>query len=156
MTPADLTSVGLLAGKLIRMHHAFDPARFMAPPPNPERGYARWMRTQLELDEVILLVCEDETGIAGYAYARFEPLSWDELRDACVMLHDIFVDERARGRGYAEALLREVFARSRAMGAPRVVLMTATQNASAQRLFERVGFRTTMFEMTVELNPPQT
>jgi ribosomal protein S18 acetylase RimI-like enzyme len=148
-----LDKVGVLAGKLVRMHHAFDPARFMALP-DPERGYARWMATQLEAREVILLVAEDEEGIAGYVYARLEPRNWDDLLDRCVKLHDIFVDERARKRGHAEALLRELVVRARARGAPRIVLMTAIQNTSAQRLFERFGFRTTMLEMTAEVVSP--
>jgi len=150
MTQADLARVGVLAGKLIRMHYAFDPRRFLAPV-DPERGYARWMGTQLALEDVILLVAEDEAGVAGYAYARLEPRSWDELRDTCVKLHDIYVDERARKRGLGEALLREVFARSAAKGSPQVVLLTASQNVDAQRLFARVGFRTTMLEMSADL-----
>ena len=39
----------------------------------------------------------------------------------------------------------------RAQGAPRVVLWSAEQNATAQRLFTRLGFRRTMVEMTKEL-----
>ena len=39
-------------------------------------------------------------------------------------------------------------------GAPRVVLSTAEQNGSAQRLFARAGFRRTMIEMTRELDAP--
>jgi len=39
-------------------------------------------------------------------------------------------------------------------GAQRVVLMTATGNESAQRLFERFGFRRTMIEMTLETGKP--
>jgi ribosomal protein S18 acetylase RimI-like enzyme len=49
------------------------------------------------------------------------------------------------------ALAEAVIARLRALGAPRVVLHTAVQNAAAQRLFERLGFRRTMVEMTREL-----
>jgi ribosomal protein S18 acetylase RimI-like enzyme len=36
-------------------------------------------------------------------------------------------------------------------GAPRVVLGTAQRNEAAQRLFERLGFRRTMIEMTREI-----
>ncbi|WP_437307762.1 GNAT family N-acetyltransferase [Sorangium sp. So ce388] len=53
--------------------------------------------------------------------------------------------------GTGAILLEAVIARLRALGAPRVVLHTATQNAAAQRLFERFGFRRTMIEMTLEL-----
>ena len=150
MTQADLPAVGILAGRLIRAHHEYDSLRFMKPV-DPERGYARWFATQIGLAETILLVADDEQGIAGYVYARMEPRSYNELLDACTKLHDIFVDERVRRRGVGEALLRETFGRAKTKGAPRVVLLTASQNHSAHRLFERVGFRTTMLEMTCEL-----
>jgi len=141
------------------MHHGFDARRFLHLP-NPEAGYARYFRGELSSEEVILLVVEDseatrsedaEAAIVGYAYARLEPRSYNELLDACAKLHDIYVEESARGHGLGERLAREVFARAAAKGAPRVVLLTAVQNEAAQRLFARVGFRTTMLEMTCEL-----
>jgi ribosomal protein S18 acetylase RimI-like enzyme len=152
MSEADLPAVGILAGRLVRMHLAYDSKRFLQPV-DPERGYARWFATQLALDDVILLAAEDEENadIVGYVYARMEPRNYNELLDACTKLHDIYVDERVRGRGVGEALLRETFARAKQKGAPRVVLLTASQNEPAQRLFQRVGFRTTMLEMTREL-----
>lgn len=152
MVNEDLPAVGVLAGRLVRMHHALDDKRFMRPV-DPERGYQRWFATQLEDPEVILLVAEDEAGVCGYAYARMEPRSYNELLDACTKLHDILVDERARRKGVGEALLRETLRLGREKGAPRVVLLTAAQNEAAQRLFKRVGFRTTMLEMTCELEP---
>ncbi len=120
-------------------------------PVDPERGYARWFGTQLAEDEVMLLVAELDGAIVGYAYARLEPRSYNELLDACAKLHDIYVDAKARRSGVGEALLREVLRQASEKGAPRVVLLTATQNEAAQRLFSRVGFRTTMLEMTCEL-----
>jgi ribosomal protein S18 acetylase RimI-like enzyme len=36
------------------------------------------------------------------------------------------------------------------MGAPRVLLHTAVQNEQAQALFSKLGFRSTMLEMTRE------
>ena len=44
-----------------------------------------------------------------------------------------------------------MFAELASRGAPRVVLSTAFRNEAAQRLFERMGFRRTMVEMTREL-----
>jgi ribosomal protein S18 acetylase RimI-like enzyme len=153
MTAADLPAVGVLAGRLVRMHHSFDPDRFMKLA-DPERGYTRWLATQLDDDETILLVATDDDGVAGYVYARMEPRSYNELLDACAKLHDIYVDERARGRGIGEALLVETFRIAKEKGAPRMVLLTAAQNEAAQRLFRRLGFRTTMLEMTRELVSP--
>lgn len=150
MVAPDLPQVGVLAGKLVRMHYAFDPKRFFLPV-DPEGGYARYFATQLDNDDVILLVAEDDEGICGYVYARLEPRSYNELLDACAKLHDIYVEDRVRRRGVGSTLLRETFRRAEVKGAPRIVLLTAAQNECAQRLFARVGFRTTMLEMTREL-----
>jgi ribosomal protein S18 acetylase RimI-like enzyme len=151
MTQEDLAAVGILAGRLVRAHHDYDPLRFMKPV-DPERGYARWFASQLDANDTILLVAADDEGIAGYVYARMEPRSYNELLDACTKVHDIYVDDRVRRRGVGEALLRETFRRAKEKGAPRVVLLTAAQNVGAHRLFKRVGFRTTMLEMTCELD----
>jgi ribosomal protein S18 acetylase RimI-like enzyme len=150
MTAEDLPEVGKLAGKLVRQHFAFDPKRFLQVQ-NPEAGYARYFAGELEDEEVVLVVAEDDAHVVGYAYARLEPKNWNDLLDACGKLHDVYVDEGARGRGAGEALLREVFERLGKMGAPRIVLLTASQNGAAQRLFAKLGFRTTMLEMTREL-----
>jgi len=156
MQKGDLPAAGRLAGKLVRMHHDFDPKRFLHLS-NPEAGYARYFAGELRSDDVILLVAVDASldaaadgAIVGYAYARMEPRSYNELLDACAKLHDVYVDERVRGSGVGEALVREVLRRAKEKGAPRVVLLTAVQNESAQRLFAKVGFRTTMLEMTAE------
>jgi len=151
MAKGDLQEVGVLAGKLVRMHYDWDRLRFLMPV-DPEKGYQRWLGTQLDNEDTILLVADDRQGIVGYVYAKMEARSYDELRDACAALHDIIVADRARGQGIGEALLKEMFARAKAKGAPRVVLLTASQNEGAQRLFKRCGFRTTMFEMTAELD----
>lgn len=150
MEPRDLDAVAKLAGRLVRMHHDLDPQRFIHLP-NPEKGYARYFASELESDDVVLIVAEVGGDVAGYLYARMEPRSYNELRDACGAIHDVFVDDSARKKGVGEALLREGMKRLKDRGAPRVVLLTAVQNEAAQRLFARVGFRTTMLEMTNEL-----
>jgi ribosomal protein S18 acetylase RimI-like enzyme len=150
MTDADLPAVGRLAGKLVRMHHELDPKRFLHLE-SPEVGYARYLASELSRDEVVLLVAQMDDAIVGYAYARLEPRSYNELLDACGKLHDVYVDEGARGHGIGDALVREVLARLEKAGAPRVVLLTAVQNEAAQKLFAKLGFRTTMLEMTREM-----
>ena len=104
----DLPTVGQLAGGLVRMHHAFDPARWMLLD-GVEAGYARFFATQLGNRGTLILVVEDEQGgeIVGYAYASLEERNWADLRDACARLHDVFVVERARRQGLARAMLRE-------------------------------------------------
>ncbi len=155
ITERDLDAVGQLAGRLVAMHHELDPLRFLHLP-NAAKGYARYFASELQNPDVVLLAAEQGGAIVGYAYGRMEPRSYNELLDACGKLHDVFVDASARARGIGEALVREVIARLSARGAPRVVLLTAVQNEAAQRLFKRLGFRTTMLEMTCEVSPSRT
>jgi len=123
----------------------------MAPGENPDAGYAWFLGTQLGEDEVAVLVAEQKSSVVGYVYAGLEPLSWKELREACGFIHDVVVDEHTRRSGVATALIEAASEWLRARGAPRVILWTAHQNAGAQQLFERLGFRRTMVEMTREL-----
>jgi ribosomal protein S18 acetylase RimI-like enzyme len=73
------------------------------------------------------------------------------LRGPAAVLHDLIVDPAYRGRGAGRALLSAAVAALRARQAPRLVLSTAARNESAQRFFERAGFRRTMVELTREL-----
>lgn len=50
------------------------------------------------------------------------------------------VDPQARGRGIGEALVRWCVARSRALGDAHMVLCTQKENATAIRLYARLGF----------------
>ena len=150
-TTADLPALGRLGALLLRTHYQFDSQRFMAPQGDTEGGYAWFLGTQLREKDVIVLVAEQQASVVGYVYAGLEPQSWKELREACGFIHDVVVDERARHTGVAMALIDAAVVWLREQGAPRVVLWTAQQNDGAQRLFERVGFRRTMVEMTREL-----
>ena len=151
-TRDDMPSLGRLGALLLRTHHGFDSHRFMAPGDRPEDGYAWFLGAQLGDADCVVLVAEHQGSVVGYVYAGLEPQSWKELRDACGFIHDIVVDERGRRVGVATALVEAASAWLRERGAPRVMLWTAQQNDGAQRLFERLGFRRTMVEMTRELS----
>ncbi len=150
-TEADLPALGRLGALLLRTHYQFDSKRFMAPGNRPDEGYAWFLGTQLRDKDVVVLVAEKQAAVVGYVYAGLEPQSWKELREACGFIHDVVVDERGRRSGVATALIEAATAWLREQGAPRVVLWTAQPNEDAQRLFERLGFRRTMVEMTREL-----
>jgi ribosomal protein S18 acetylase RimI-like enzyme len=148
--PLDLPALGRLGAQLVRLHHAFDRDRFMAPAGDIEAGYQWFLGTQLDEPDVVIFVAEQAGTVVGYAYAGLEPLSWKELRDPAGFIHDVVVDESARGQGIGERLVEAAAAWLEEHGAPRVMLWTAEKNPSAQRLFERAGFRRTMIEMTRE------
>ena len=135
----------------MRTHHDFDSQRFLAATPGTARGYGSFLGTQLDEPNVIILVAERDGEVLGYAYAGVEGNDYMSLRGPAGVLHDIVVDPASRKQGIGRMLLDATLEKLKARGAPRVVLSTAEQNASAQRLFDRAGFRRTMIEMTREL-----
>ena len=149
--PADLAAVGQLGALLVRLHHDFDPRRFLAASPQTERGYASYLGTQLGKRDVVVLVAEREGALLGYTYAGLEGIDYMALRGPAGALYDIVVDPAHRGQGVGRLLLDATLAALAALGAPRVVLSTAERNEAAQHLFARAGFRRTMIEMTREL-----
>ncbi len=153
-TPSDRAALGRFGGALMRQHHDLDPRRFIITD-RPEEGYGRFLVSQLDEPDSVVLVAEQAGEVVGYVYAGLEPMSWMELRAACGFVHDVYVEAGARRRGVGERLVRAAIAWLESKGQPRVVLWSAQGNEAAQRLFARLGFRHTMAEMTLELEPPR-
>lgn len=150
MVAGDLGPVSKLAAELVRLHHRWDSKRFMLVD-KIEEGYRWFLGTQLEEASALLLVAERDGAIIGYLYGSMEERNWNLLLEPFGAVNDVYVDPGQRNGGVATALVTEAFARLRARGAPRVVLMSAQANAEGQKLFEKLGFRRTMVEMTREL-----
>jgi ribosomal protein S18 acetylase RimI-like enzyme len=55
-------------------------------------------------------------------------------------IHDVVVDESARGRGVGEALAREALREAEEAGAISVELTTREARVAANRLYRRLGF----------------
>jgi ribosomal protein S18 acetylase RimI-like enzyme len=55
-------------------------------------------------------------------------------------IHDVVVDESARGRGVGEALTREALRQAEDAGAISVELTTRQEREAANRLYRRLGF----------------
>jgi GNAT superfamily N-acetyltransferase len=150
-TPEDMPAVGRLGAELVSQHHAFDPKRFITGGERVAEGYAWFLDTQLAQADVVILVAERQREVVGYVYAALEPHNWKELRDAAGFVHDVVVEASVRRLGVATQLLAAACDWLREHGAPRVLLWSAAQNAAAHALFDRLGFRRTMVEMTLEL-----
>src|SRR4051812_4692169 len=90
-------------------------------------------------DEGLLIVATDGDGgeVVGFAACGWK---WSSLRGArIVVLEDLFVAERSRGRGHADALIEAVAVIARRNGAPAVIWLTAPDNHRAQAVYNRVG-----------------
>jgi len=145
--PRDVEAIARLAGELVRMHHAADPARFLLVD-RVEEGYAQWLSRELGRPAAVLIVATHSERVIGYAYGAVEGRDWNLLLDAHGAVHDVFVADDARRAGAGRKLVDAMIAALERLGAVRIVLSTMVANEAAQRLFRSRGFRPTMLEMT--------
>lgn len=89
---------------------------------------------------VIFLAFEDATGAAAGMATCFR--GWSTYAAAPLLnVHDFAVMEAHRRRGVGTALLRAVVDQARAERCAKVTLEMLPENATAQALYERLGFR---------------
>ena len=91
--------------------------------------------------DVVLFVAEQDDVVVGYVYGRGRRANWRELREAAGFIHDVVVAPARERAASARQLIDAASAWCRERGMPRVLLWVAEQNAGAQRLFDRAGFR---------------
>lgn len=147
----DLPELGRLGALLVQEHHDFDEQRFFAADNDTPQEYASFLGTRLRDRNAIILVAETNGKTIGYAYGEIEGYDYRSLRGPAGVLNDLIVDPAYRRQGVGRLLLDAMISRLKSRDVPRVVLLTAAKNKSAQRLFELSGFRFTMIEMTREL-----
>ncbi len=150
-TPADLPALGRLGALLVRAHHDFDAKRFIPATSETEAGYSWFLGTQLGKPSICVLVADDDGEVVGYTYAGVEGRDYMSLRGPAGILYDVVVDPSRRNNGVGRKLVEAALGFLKNHGSTQVVLSTATHNDAAQHLFESVGFRRTMIEMTTEL-----
>ncbi len=83
------------------------------------------------------LVAELDGQVVGLAHFLFHRHGW-KIENVCY-LQDLYADPSVRGRGVGHALIKAVYAKSDAAGAPSVYWLTQDFNTDARRLYDRVG-----------------
>jgi GNAT superfamily N-acetyltransferase len=88
-------------------------------------------------DGVQLVARDDDGSAVGFAtiYWTWQTLSASRLG----VMNDLFVSERARGGGHADALIAECAERCRRHRASDLAWQTAKTNLRAQAVYDRVG-----------------
>ena len=147
---ADEAALGRYGAALMRQHHAADPRRFILTE-RPEAGYGRYLVSILGDPDSHVMVVEEGGAVVGYVYAHVEGTSWRDLRGPCAFVDDVFVAKAARGRGLGRRLLQAALDWAKSKGMSQVVLDHLVHNDPAERLFEGLGFRRTMIEMTLDI-----
>lgn len=147
--PDDTEKIAEFALSLFAQHRGYDPGRFAD---LGDIEGAKWFYGGCigAVDAAILIV-ENDGRPVGYAYLQYEERNYAELLESVAWLHDIYLDEAARGIGAGKALMDACVDAAQELGADKMVLHVAAKNAFGQEFFERAGFRTTMFEMMLEV-----
>jgi GNAT superfamily N-acetyltransferase len=148
-TIEDLPALVNFAVKLIRQHQTYDADRFTAVEPL-EDEYAKFFPEQLKNKQAVILVGALEKQITGYAFLKIEDESFLDVRAATVWLHDIYIDESARGAKLGMQLLAAAVEAARDLGSSSLMLSVSPKNETANKLFKAYGFRPTMTEMRLD------
>ncbi len=102
----------------------------------PDEAYERTWRRLTDGAELHGLGARLDGTLVGIAHYFFHPAFWSG--EACY-LQDLFVDEAARGRGAARALIERVAEVARDRGADRFYWHTQEGNTRARALYDQVA-----------------
>ncbi|MDP1626357.1 GNAT family N-acetyltransferase [Parvibaculum sp.] len=105
----------------------------------PEVSADTWARFLAPAPNHIGLIAEGEGATLGFAHAILHPGTWSP-KPVCY-LEDLFVNEGARGHGAGRALIEALAERGRAEGWLRLYWQTASDNATAQALYDKLARR---------------
>ncbi len=145
----DAQKIAEFALLLFAQHRAYDPGRFADL--GDIEGAKRFYGGCIDDSEAAILIVENDGRSVGYAYLQYEALNYADLLESVTWLHDIYLVESARGIGAGTLLMAAAVKAASELGANKIVLHVAAQNAVGKEFFERAGFRTSMFEMMLKL-----
>jgi ribosomal protein S18 acetylase RimI-like enzyme len=104
----------------------------------PESEARVFIGERLARQDSVFYLAEADGEALGFTqlYPSFASLS---LAPSWI-LNDLYVDPSARGRGVGEALMQAARSLAQQEGAAELMLQTARTNATAQRLYEKLGW----------------
>lgn len=104
----------------------------------PDVTEATWRRL---LDPAVdmhgLCAVANDGGLIGIVHYLYHPVTWAEA-DRCY-LEDLFVAAAARGTGAGRRLIEAVYQAADLRSADQVYWLTAEDNQTARRLYDRIG-----------------
>ena len=105
----------------------------------PEATDAAWRRAHDPAEPMHIVGAFVDGELLGIAQYLFHRSFWTP-GDYCY-LQDLFVANRARGKGLGRALIAAVEERARAAGASRLHWLTREENRTARALYDKVADR---------------
>ncbi|XZF14484.1 N-acetyltransferase family protein [Chitinophagaceae bacterium MMS25-I14] len=101
-------------------------------------GAYAFLEKRINQQDSVIFVMEENEMLVGFTqlYPSFSSVGMKPIW----ILNDLFVKESFRGKGVAAQLIHQAVNYSRETGRRKIVLSTAYDNETAQRLYERLGF----------------
>lgn len=102
-------------------------------------GARKFLNERITNDESVVFIAYDGNNSLGFVqlYPSFSSVSMIQSW----VLNDLYVIEPARGKGVGEKLMKKAIDFAKETGAKGVFLETGKENITAQRLYEKVGFK---------------
>jgi GNAT superfamily N-acetyltransferase len=148
-TRADAQVIANFAQKLVLQHKNYDANRFTQIADYEQMVW--YYGSQTESKDSAVLVAEIANKVVGFAFVQFEAKNYAGLLESAAWVHDIYVDEAARGAEAGKNLINAAIDAAKELGANKLMLSAAAQNENAKGFFEHQGFTTTMVEMMLDL-----
>lgn len=144
----DLNIVLNFAIKIARQHQAYNPIRF-SKFDNHHKLIEAYLSDELISNKTIITLLMLNNIVVGYSLIKLYEENLEEMATKRAWLHDIYIDEPARGLGGGKILLDATKKGALALGTSKILLHVAKQNKYAKDFFTSYGFEETLSEMMI-------
>jgi ribosomal protein S18 acetylase RimI-like enzyme len=102
-------------------------------------GAKEFLKERLTNKESVVFIAYDKNNPIGFVqlYPSFSSVSMNRTW----VLNDLYVKKNVRGKGFGEQLLKKAINFAEETGAKGVSLETGKENLTAQKLYEKIGFK---------------
>jgi ribosomal protein S18 acetylase RimI-like enzyme len=97
-----------------------------------------FLKNRMKKDESVIFVAEEEKKLLGFT--QLFPIFTSVGMRRTWLLNDLYVDKAARNKGVAKALLKAAREFGEKSNSKWLLLQTAADNFTAQKVYERMGW----------------
>ena len=116
----------------------FDKYRIFHNQKSDMEGARQFLRKRIKRRESVIFVAEERKQLIGFV--QLFPIFSSVSMERTWLLNDLYVNEKARGKGTATALLNAAKEFAKETNAKWLLLQTSSNNFTAQKLYEKNGW----------------
>lgn len=150
-TQDDIEKINILRKQVNDLHIKGEPNIFK---PGFSVEMQEYAKQFVGSDQKILLVCEDEKIIRGYAMVSFviKPETPYRYELKFAEIEEIGVDQNCQNKGYGKQLMNSIINLAKQKGFFQIELNMFTFNQNADKFYEKMGFETYRKHLRLNLN----